>query len=98
MKIRRRVPVFAADGGRIVFDSHREESLSLLEQGCVVVGESAGDTVISLRLTGITLRSAVRPGSFGIRREHVETNHQYGLSGGIVFSHSMALYEDLAAA
>lgn len=88
-KIRSRTPVMSAESDRILFYAHREHALRLLQEGTVRIdGES-------MRIAG-SAKTSLRAGSFGVHREHVPVNQQYGLSGGVVFSHKQT-YEGLAA-
>ncbi|MCU1326669.1 MAG: hypothetical protein JWN34_2039, partial [Bryobacterales bacterium] len=59
--------------------------------------EKRGKVIVSFRLTTKPVPVNVRPGSFSIRREHFEVGKDYGLSGGMVFSHQPELYDRVAA-
>lgn len=80
LKIRSRTPVLCADSDRVVFFVHKERIAKLIADGTLKQHDNY------LRISGGCV-SDVRPGSFGIRRQHVPVGREYGLSGGVVFSH-----------
>jgi hypothetical protein len=84
------VPVLAPDSNRVVFDSHRDESLFLLANDLATVEQCIGNTVTAIRLTGkrIDVYDA-RPGSYGARIEQLASGH--------LFQHRRTWERELAA-
>lgn len=94
LTIPRRTRLCDGSGQRYLRTLHREEAQALSLTGVIVVDETAGARILSFRLSGLRLPTTdARPGSFGIRREHVPVGREYGLSGGVVFSHASNLHE-----
>lgn len=80
--------VLRADSDRVVFFAHRERATQLLADGAVKVEGNF------LRLSGARVaQTDARPGSFGIRRQHMPVGREYGLSAGVVFSHQENLHD-----
>ncbi len=96
LKISRTTRLSNATGLYFLRDIHREEAERLLAGGLIEADETRGQRVVSFRLTSKRAPISVQVGSFGVNRLHVPVGSQYGLSGGIVFSHRNT-YEDLAA-
>ncbi len=92
-KISRRCRLSDSTGVRFLRYLHREEAESLQRAKAIEAEEMRGGAVVSFRLTPVRLNTNVRPGSFGIAREHVPVGRSYGLSGGIIFSHKANLYD-----
>jgi hypothetical protein len=98
MLIRKRVAVLAVDCNRVVYDLHRERVQPMLAAGLVRVESlNAGGAVAVVRMTAQAVPLSFRPGSYGINRQHVPVGNQYGLSGGVVFSHRRTHERALAA-
>lgn len=87
LKISRRCRLSDSTGVRFLRHLHREEAAELQLKGAIVADETRAGAIISFRLTAVRISTSIQPGSFGIHREHVSVGQQYGLSGGIVFSH-----------
>ena len=96
MKIKRRSVLIDSTGSHFVAYLHRERAATQLASGEIIADEMRNGEIWSFRLAGLAPLS-IRAGSFGVRRERIPVNHQYGLSGGIVFSPNKT-YEELATA
>lgn len=94
LTIPRRTRLSDGTGQRYLRTLHREEAQSLLRAHVIAVDETAGARIVSFRLSGVRVPTDIRPGSFGIRREHVPVGRQFGLSGGIIFSHQRNLHDE----
>jgi hypothetical protein len=98
LQIARRVAVYQADSERCSDWLPALEIRRLLDAGVVKVRDSAVCGVIAVeRVAGAKVEVDARPGSFGVRREHLPTGNRYGLSGGVVFSPKRTWEEELAA-
>jgi hypothetical protein len=99
MSFSRRVSVLSHDCARVVCFIHWDRIQVMIDQGVVKAeGKNKAGQVNSVRLMqDHKLRCDARPGSFSIRREHFEIGKDYGLSGGMVFSHQPNLYDRVAA-
>lgn len=96
LKISRRSRLSDAAGVRFICHLHRNEAETRVAQGAIVPDETRGEEIVSFRLTTFKAITPIRPGSFGVNRTRFPVNQQYGLSGGIVFSHRDT-YGELAA-
>jgi hypothetical protein len=97
LKIGRRTRLSNAAGVYFIRHLSRAEAIRLHNDGVIAPDETCGAEVISFRLTETPAIISVQVGSFGIHRTHVPVNQQYGLSGGVVFSHKPT-YDSLRAA
>jgi hypothetical protein len=98
MLIRKRVVLLAADSDRVVCDLHREMAEYQLQAGLVTVHATNRHGAVSVvRLTGNLASNTARPGSYGVTSVHHPVGRDYGLSGGVVFSHHSQLYDRLSA-
>jgi len=95
LQIQRRTRLCDGTGQRYLRTLHREEARALQLSGAIEVDEVSGWRIVSFRLTGLTLAPTdIRRGSFGINRKHVPVGREYGLSGGVVYSHQRSLHDE----
>lgn len=97
LQFARRVAVYSPDCARPDYISAHQAQRQYIA-GLVVISDiSERSGVVSVeRIAGVRAPNDAKPGSFGIHREHVPVGNQYGLSGGLVFSHKRT-YERIAA-
>jgi hypothetical protein len=73
---KRRLPVYSADGTAIPYYSPGPRAADLVAQGAAVVHVESAGIVVAIRLTSQPVAvTDARPGSFGIRREHLADGH-----------------------
>lgn len=90
--LKSRVAVMAPDADRVVFFAPRWRAEAMLASGCAIGADGNAVRIVAGRHA-----IHIRPGSFGVHRQHVPVgSNQYGLSGGVVFSHCQT-YERVAA-
>jgi hypothetical protein len=90
-----KVLVYEAQGDRVSgWIKHTAAARRIYEGSAVVCARDRADTVIAIRAVIVAKQAkdlqSVRPGSFGIHRQHVESG-EYSLNGGVVFSHKNPL-------
>lgn len=97
LKISWRARLSNSTGAYFIRDLHRAEAVRLLAAGAITPDEIRGQTIVSFCMVeSYRAPFDVQVGSFGIHEEHAPVNSQYGLSGGIIYSHQNT-WEEVAA-